>query len=63
MIYGNDELIEYYDQLVVVPRICEHCLEHDAVYYDCSWWPASYICRMCVSSDWLQLRERLSRET
>jgi hypothetical protein len=55
-IYGNDELVEYSTQLVVVPRICEVCLGHPAVYYDCSWWPASYICTLCLGSEWLAQR-------
>lgn len=48
-IYGSRSLVEYGEQLVVVPRQCEVCWEHPAVYYDCTIWPASYLCRPCVT--------------
>lgn len=62
MIYGNDELLEYVDQLVVVPRICEHCLGHDAVYYCCAQWPSTYVCAWCLDSPWWQLRQDLGAQ-
>lgn len=45
---SSDELLEYQVQLLVVPRLCEHCVEHLAVYYDYSMWPDTYLCRTCL---------------
>jgi len=41
-------LIEYASQLVVVPRVCELCLAHNAVYLHYGWFPSTYLCRECV---------------
>lgn len=38
-------MIEYYDQLVVVPAMCEVCLAHPAVYFCMIDWPYTWCCR------------------
>lgn len=47
-VWGGDELLEYGNELVVVPRLCEYCFGHPAVYHCCELWPATYLCRICT---------------
>lgn len=49
-------MLEYWDQLVVVPRVCEHCLQHLAVYWCDVQWPDTYLCRFCLNTEWYALR-------
>lgn len=53
MVYGSNDLIRHVRQVVIVPEQCELCWKHEAVYYDCSMWPATYVC--CTCADWLLL--------
>ena len=46
---GAADLLEYVTQLVVVPRLCDSCLAHQAVYFWMGSWPTSYLCRPCVT--------------
>lgn len=46
--------IEFVDQLVVVPRLCEMCLAHPAVFLWTFTWPDAYICRLCVNQ-WIPI--------
>jgi len=41
------DLLEYVNELVVVPRLCELCLQHLAVMYWAGSWPSFYACRPC----------------
>jgi len=43
----TDDLVEYGRELVVVPRLCEHCLAHTAVVLWIGTWPDTYYCRCC----------------
>lgn len=45
------DLVEFVNQLVVLPRICELCLEHPAVYYYFGTWPDMYLCRLCLDRE------------
>lgn len=56
-IYGASGLLEYGTNLVLAPRLCDWCIGHVAVYYDCSIWPASYLCRVCIDAGRLRERE------
>lgn len=48
MRWGNDSLVEYQTDLVVVPRLCELCLKHTAVVWFFEIWPDCYLCRPCL---------------
>jgi len=43
----TDDLVEFGDQLVVVPRVCEACETYLAVVLWIGTWPDTYYCRSC----------------
>ena len=45
-----DDLLEFVDQLVIVPRVCEHCWCHQAVIWEFDPWPDTYLCRCCLEA-------------
>ena len=47
-VYGSDAIIEYMVELVVLPRLCQLCVFHTAVYLECAVWPDTYLCRVCL---------------
>lgn len=49
MIYGGPLEDETTTERWIVPQLCELCVGHVAVYYDCSWWPATYVCQSCLT--------------
>lgn len=53
----SSDLVVYYSELVVVPRICEMCEEHPAVYWCWVMWPFTWFCRPCLDKG-----EHLERE-
>lgn len=48
--------VEFRNQLVVVPRMCEWCLRHVAVFFWAGSWPDGYMCRECMHM-WLPVLE------
>lgn len=44
------DLLEYGVDLVVVPRTCELCQSHHAVFFWSATWPSTWMCRCCWDS-------------
>lgn len=45
---GSSDLVEYVVEIVLIPRMCQLCWEHEAVFFLTSRWPFTWMCRRCI---------------